>query len=264
MKIILFPIGSSENAKNTLQYAINFATEINASVFVFRAFNVLSKAGSFVSADAMIERETNLYMRAIINATDRKKVAVKMITAKGTVLDSVTSVDKELGIDLIIMGPKSSSVKEEVFLGSTSGSMIKKTEIPVLVVPENYAFTPIKTILTAFKSGVINRGGILDPLKKVISSFNSESNLLLVKTPDHNEEDLVLNAELESIKDKFIVVENETTYQGVTNYSKSEKSDLLCVFRRKRGFFKKLWTKKTVLKEEFSSDIPLLILSGKN
>ena len=34
MKHILVPIGSTENAKNILQYAIDFATEINAKVFV--------------------------------------------------------------------------------------------------------------------------------------------------------------------------------------------------------------------------------------
>ena len=43
MKHILVPIGSTENVKNTLQYAIDFATEINAKVFVFRAYNVQFK-----------------------------------------------------------------------------------------------------------------------------------------------------------------------------------------------------------------------------
>jgi hypothetical protein len=38
---------------------------------------------------------------------------------------------------------------------------------------------------------------------------------------------------------------------------------MLCVFRRKRGFFKKLWEKNVILKQEFHTSIPLLILKGK-
>jgi hypothetical protein len=35
------------------------------------------------------------------------------------------AIDSELEIDLIILGPKSNSVKTELFLGSTSGSIVK-------------------------------------------------------------------------------------------------------------------------------------------
>jgi UDP:flavonoid glycosyltransferase YjiC (YdhE family) len=43
MKQILVPIGSTDNAKNTLQYAIDFAAEMDAKVFVFRAYNAQTK-----------------------------------------------------------------------------------------------------------------------------------------------------------------------------------------------------------------------------
>ena len=50
MNHILVPIGSNENASNTLQYAIDFAKELSAEVFVFRAYKVLSKAGTLINA----------------------------------------------------------------------------------------------------------------------------------------------------------------------------------------------------------------------
>ena len=45
MKNILVPIGSTENAQSTLQYAIDFAAEINANIIVFRAYKAIAKAG---------------------------------------------------------------------------------------------------------------------------------------------------------------------------------------------------------------------------
>ena len=122
MKHILVPIGSTENASNTLQYAIDFAGKFDAKIFVFRAYNFQTKAGTIINIDSIIERETNLYMRSVVNSVDRKNIDVKLISAKGSVLDTIETIDNELGIDLIIVGPKSNSIKEEVFLGRTTCS----------------------------------------------------------------------------------------------------------------------------------------------
>ena len=263
MKHSLVPIGSTENASNTLQYAIDFAAKFDAKVFVFRAYNFQTKAGTIINIDSIIERETNLYMRSVVNSVNRKNVEIKLISAKGSVLDTIDSIENELGIDLIIVCPKSNSIKEEVFLGRTSGSIVKRTEIPVLIIPNGYGYQPIKSILTAFKSGIINKRKTLKPLQAFASTFEAAVNLLLVKTPNHTNEDLVLNSDLEALKTTLTVTESATTYQGVLSNMKLMNPDLLCVFRRKRGFFKKLWEKNVILKEEFYCKVPLLILRGK-
>jgi nucleotide-binding universal stress UspA family protein len=263
MKHILVPIGSTETAHTTLQYAIDFASEIKAEVLVFRAYKAKAKAGTMINVNAIIERETNLYLRTMVSAVDRKDVNVKLISSKGGVIESVEAIDNEIGVDLIIVGAKSNSIKEEVFLGSTAGSLVKKTNLPVLTVPECYVYQPIKAILLAYKSGIVKSKTALNPLKYIVSNFNSEVNSLLVKTASYKEEDLVLDKDLSEIQTTFTTTENATTFQGVLEHFKTHNPDILCVFRRKRGFFKKLWEKNTVLKQEFHTTIPLLILKGK-
>jgi len=263
MNHILVPIGSTQNASNTLQYAIDFASEVNAKVFVFRAYKVISKAGTIINVDDIVARETNLYIQTIIKSVDTKDVDVKMISAKGGTVDSINAVNNELGIDLIVVGPRSNSIKEEVFLGSTSGSIVKQTEIPVLIVPEQYKFKAFNVALAAFKSGKLNKKRMLTPLHDIIKAFNTKVNLLLVKTPDYKEEDLVVDDALKAIQNTLTITENVTTFQGVLEHFQSNNPDLLCVFRRKRGFFKKLWEKNTVLKSEFHTTIPLLVLCGR-
>ena len=263
MNHILVPIGSKENASNTLQYAIDFAKEIGAKVFVFRAYKVLSKAGTFININDILERETNLYIQTMISSVATKGVDVKMISAKGGTVESINSVHEELGIDLIVVGPRSNSIKEEVFLGSTSGSIVKQTEIPVLIVPEHYKFSPFKVALTAFKSGGLEKQDVLISLQEIKSLFKTKINLLLVKTPEYKEEDLVVDASLKALQNTFSTSENVTTFQGVLEHFQSNNPDLLCVFRRKKGFFQKLWEKNTILKSEFHCSIPLLILSGR-
>ena len=263
MQHILVPIGFTESAQNTLQYAIDFAAEINAKVFVFRAYSAQSKAGTIINITGIIERETNLYLRTMVKSVDTKDVDVKLISAKGSVVDSVLAIDDDLGIDLIIVGAKSNSIKEELFLGKTAGSIVKQTNITVLTVPENYSYKPLKNILMAFKSGVIKSKTALKPLQIIVNKFASQVNLLLVKTPDYSDNDLIINKNLEKLQSTLTVTENATTFQGVLEHFQTHNPDMLCVFRRKRGFFKKLWEKNTVLKEEFHTSVPLLILKGE-
>ncbi|RCS26196.1 universal stress protein [Polaribacter sp. WD7] len=263
MKNILVPIGSTETAQNTLQYAIDFASDINANVFVFRAYKAKSKAGTMINVDAIIERETNLYLRTMVNAVDTKNVTVKLISARGGVLESVEAIDEELGVDLIIVNTKSNSIKEEIFLGATAGSLVKKTNIAVLTVPPSYQYKTITNVLLAFKSGIVRSKTALFPLQAIAKQFSPEVNMLLVKTPNHNDSDLVLDKDLENLKTSLTITENATTFQGVLEHFKTYEPDLLCVFRRKRGFFTKLWEKNTVLKQEFHTSRPLLILKGE-
>ena len=263
MKNILVPIGSTENATNTLQYAIDFAEVINAKVFVFRAYSTVSKAGTMINVDAIIERETNLYLRTMVNSCDVKNVEIKLISAKGGVVDSVEAIDQELGIDLVIVGAKSNSIKEGQFLGRTAGSLVKQTNMAILTVPEGYKYTPISSILMAFKSGIVKSKTVLKPLQFIVEKFKAEVNLLLVKTPSYSEEDLIIAKDLKVLQSTLTVTENATTFQGVLEHIKTHNPDMLCVYRRKRGFFKKLWEKNTILKEEFYSKVPLLVLKGK-
>lgn len=263
MKHILVLIGSSENAVNTLQYAIDMASKIEANIFVFRAYNVVSRAGTIINVEEIVSRETQEYVKSIVDQVDVKDVDVKIISAKGSTASSISIIEKELGVDLVVVGNKSNSIKEEVFLGSTSGSIVKNTNIPVLVVPEGYTFKPFSIALMAFKSGKIENKEMMKPLYEIVNSFQTKVNLLLVKTPDHTEEDSVIDDSLTVIQNKFTTTENMTIFQGVLEHFQLNNPDLLCVFRRKRGFFQKLWEKNSILKSEFHCTIPMLILSSQ-
>ena len=65
------------------------------------------------------------------------------------------------------------------------------------------------------------------------------------------------------ISSQLTFTDNPTTYHGVLEHFQAKHPDLLCVFRRKRGFFKKLWEKSTVSKSEFFAPVPVLVLSVK-
>ncbi|WP_340199411.1 universal stress protein [Ascidiimonas sp. W6] len=262
MKNILVPVAASRNIENTLQYAIDFAKFTGGKVFVLGDYNVVSRAGSILKVEEIIQRETKAYVNAFIEKIDQKGVELANVVAKGTLPEVIEKIADELAIDLVMVS-SNSHIKDEVYLDAISGSIIKQMEIPTLIVPDTYKFKAPKTILTAFRSGVVKRKGVLEPLQKLQQHFGADVNLLFVKTPKHNDEDMQLNDELKSLSETLTVSENATTFQGVLEHFQSSKPEMLCVFRRKRGFFTKLWEKNIILKQEFHCPIPVLVLRGK-
>jgi nucleotide-binding universal stress UspA family protein len=263
MKNILVPIGTSPNAHETLQYAVDLASKFSSEVYVMEVFNVTKGAGNLKNITAKVAQSGKERLKEIINKVDAKKVEIKIATYNGDLIDGLKEIDDELGIDLIVIAPRSNDIKEELYLGHTSGRIIKRTEIPTLIVPKGTKFGPFKIILVGFKSGVLKRKRILDPLIAIKKKFKSKIHLLLVKTPGYVDRDLKVNTALMDISSQLTLAEHATTYLGILEHIQAEHPDLLCVFRRKRGVFTNLWEKNTIHKAEFSAKIPVLVLSVK-
>jgi nucleotide-binding universal stress UspA family protein len=263
MKSILVPVGSSKNAESHLQYAVDFARTFGAKLYVVQIYNVYTKAGTMIKVDHILERESLSFLQKHVSKIDTKGVEVVVKTFKGKLIDTIELACDALDVDLILLEPRTNSIKDEVYLGKTSGKIIKQTNIPALIVPEGYTYRPIIYILMALKSAVIKKQEALKPLKDIKNQFKSIVNLLLVKTTFYNEGDFVVNEDLAAMITKTTFSENPTTFQGVLEHHQANKPDLLCVVRRKRGFFTKLWESNTILKKDFhSSSLPVLVLSG--
>ena len=263
MKNILVPVGTSLNTLSHLQYAVDFAESFGAKLYVVHVYKVFSKAGTIINLDQILERESKEFLNDLISKIDTKNVEIITKALKGKIVHTLDLVCKIANIDLIMVEPRTNSVNEEVFLGETSGKIVKKMNGPAtFIVPEGYVFKPIKHVLMAVKSAIIKKDDVLEPLKFFKTHFKPVIDLLLVKTPFHKEGDFDLNDDLKSLVDNVSTTENATTFQGVLRHYESHNPDMLCVVRRKRGFFMKKWEKNVILKKDFSSDIPVLVLSG--
>lgn len=262
MKNILVPVGSSKNAISHLQYAVDFAKAFNAKLFIVQVYNVYTKAGTMIRVDEIIQKESREFLNNLVSKIDTKNVEVVVKTLKGKLIDTLEMASKAADIDLILVEPRTNSIKDEVFLGKTSGKIIKQTQIPALIVPEGYEFKPVTRILLALKSAIVKKENALNPLVEFQNQFKTIVNLLLVKTPFYNEGDFQVNDELSDMVTNTTETENATTFQGVLEHYKSNNPDMLCVVRRKRGFFAKKWEKNVILKKDFHSSRPVLVLSG--
>lgn len=261
MKNILVPIGSNKSAISTLQYAIDFANEIDANVYVISIFKEFSKVGGMSKVNMLLKEESEDIIAKVMKGTDHKNVTVIAHPVKGDPLEGVTRLCKHIDIDLMVLAPRSNSVNDEVYLGKMTGKLVKQTELPVMIVPNDFAFSWPKSVMMAFKDGRFV-GDVLDSLKFIVQQSKSELHLLHVQTPEATEDTKMLENALPELVTSYTTTENATTYQGLLEHFQTINPDMLCVVRRKRGFFKKLWEKNVVLKKEFYTTKPLLVLRG--
>jgi nucleotide-binding universal stress UspA family protein len=263
MKNILVPIGISPNGKSTLAYAVELAKHFKASLFVIDSYNAASIPAQISSAKEVINSRNFKRVKELVKSVQTDSVDIKMVNYKGDLITGIESLDKKIGLDLIVVGPRSNDINEKLFLGKISGKIIKKTSIPVLLVPIDYEFSIPKQGLFAFKKGKIKGEQSLAPLKVLIKAFKTKVNLLLVKTPGHEAARLDIDHEVVELSEGLVSLENASVYQGVLIHFQSIKPEILIVFARKRGFFEKLMESDVVYKKDFFSIIPLLVLKNR-
>jgi nucleotide-binding universal stress UspA family protein len=262
MKSILVPLGDSEKAICTLQYAIDFASLVKAKIYVIQVFGTTKVAGALKNIDELLEKDSKEELVHVLAKVDAKGIEIIAKTIKGQILDSINRIAAQLKVDLIISSAKNRATDSSVYVGRITGGIVKQTELPVLIIPKDYQFKPIKNILMGVRSGVIRHSKVLEPLEDFVRIFKAKVNLLHVITPHNAEEDNNLHKDFETIADTIVNSENATVYQGVLEHLIEVSPDMICVIRRKRGFFNKLWEQNHIKKVDFESRIPLLVLKG--
>jgi len=76
---------------------------------------------------------------------------------EGDLLEAIPKFNLEHSIDLLVLGPETGGIQYPYFLCDITGSLVKKTEIPVLIVPEKYSFKAVKRVLMAVRRVVIKK-----------------------------------------------------------------------------------------------------------
>ena len=100
-----------------------------------------------IKVDHILERESKAFLDAHVASIETQGVEVYTRTFKGKLINTLEKVCNALDVDLIILEPRTNSILDEVYLGKTSGKIIKQTQIPALIVPEGYVYQTINKIL---------------------------------------------------------------------------------------------------------------------
>lgn len=266
MKKILVPTDFSPVADNALKYAIEIAAVFKSKIYLYHFYSF-----DRFNYDLGIPKDQQPYKKEVEGRMERTKMKFEEeIKAKGISIETYVKEDSifslfttkvaEYGIDMIVMGSKGTTGMTKFFFGNVASSALQLVKVPVLVVPPHHVFNQLRHIVLALDHMKV-APDVLSPLQKAVTKFGGQVTILNVKENIPNGSDKKPDIGLEGVKTTFREVQLSKSINNTINeFIQKEPCDLLCMVRRKKGFFKKFFTKSITEVQVFCNEIPLLVL----
>lgn len=264
MNHIVVPVDLSSNSKEALRYAAHIAEYAGADLMIIHCYSLLQKVVSHTMGQGRNQKDPEKWIQKRINKIKAKHpdLIVDYKIIKEDILDALTRIVDFRNADLVIMGCQGINENEGTFLGSTSGALVKKTDIPVLFIPSGVKFKGIDKVVFAAKNTSVRFMGALEPIIRINSIFKPHVQLLhLGEQPEPIPEQ---SFSILQVVNDITRYGNDNFNESINEYLTQHHADLLCVIRRKRGLFEKLLGTAKTPAAKFSVDIPVLVLIGDN
>lgn len=256
MKNFLIPFDFSDVAINALDYAVKFAgKDPSTRLYLVHIADGSIPEQEIKSKFSIIEKEYK----------EPGAPEIRTIIRSGEFTPAITDIQKELSIDLIIMGTAGVESEDEVSTGTSE--FIRDADLPVLVVPENVKHFKLNTIvLTVGKKRIADKSP-LNVLLKISRKFNAEVRLLTIQrskevysSEEEEKNENIIEYFLENFYSYHSFPESEDIEQGIMNYVNKNDIDMLAILPRTHLEPEKSSEGKLTRRLTLRTGIPLLVL----
>lgn len=277
MKKIFVPYDFSRNAADTLVYALQLAEASGSRLTVFHALAISAKIMAAPVTKAEREKvvadeeaaKTALLKETVATAIGSSKIALPeeqvncRVTFGPIIVETIIDGAIAEKADLIVMGTHGATGVKKFFFGSVTSATISKSDVPVLAIPEGYAFSPVKTLI--YSSDLENFESELKriiPLSKALGStikvlhfdyaINRQNQAagILQKYAADNVELIVKKADA-----------NVPLLKQVRAFLVESKPDALVMFTQERSMWDKLFIGSKT--EDMATNLQIPLLSFK-
>jgi len=143
IKKVLVPIDFSDYSKSSLRYAVNFAKQFNAEIFLVYVVEPVIYPPDFSmgqiaipSVNAEWDERAREELKNLAKTEIPEGVKVKTILKNGKPFLEIIDTASEENIDLIIIATHGHSGVEHILFGSTAEKVVRKAPCPVLTLRE--------------------------------------------------------------------------------------------------------------------------------
>ena len=276
MKKVLLPTDFSENSWNAICYAQHLLKEEQCEFHILHtytptfyrldymmggpAYSAIPDMGVEV-AQAGLEKT----MIDIKNNFDNPKHSFKTFSAFNTPVNEIIELTTTKKFDLIVMGTQGATGAKEIFLGSHTVHVIRKSTTPVLAIPEGYAFKELKSVLFSTDYLDAYQEKNLEILSALIHLHKAKLTVLHVKeeyelTDEQEANKKTLISYLTKLNPDVIEERGKLMPNAVQDYIEEHQSGLLAMMNKKHSFFERLRNKQNLDTIGFHTKIPLLVM----
>lgn len=283
IKKIIVPTDFSESAYNAMRFAILFADQYDEAINIDTLNVVYPEAEPVdfpILSDSATQRkvewsEENLQVfsetalaQVQINHPLKQLPEIRSHIEIGTTPSSVIArLAKQKTADLIIMGTHGEHSTLGKFLGSTASATIRKSSKPTLIIPKEYQFSGIFTLVYATDLSTTDPYHIwevskfFEPFSLIIrvvninNETNEDSKALKMKNLE-----AFFKEQVPALQITFHEIPGTDIVKSLQTFNENWKINLMVLYRRHRNFFDQLFHHSITRQMVLESSIPSLII----
>lgn len=279
MKKIILPTDFSENAYNAIVYALELFKNEECTFYLLNTYTPVLYDSEYMyytptmSIDEVYKTNSTKGLdrlaKRLKREFDNPKHTIKKISAFNFLTDEINEQIDEKNIDLVVMGTQGATGAKEILFGSQTIHTIKKAKCPVLAIPSEYEFIPLKNILLPSDLSIGFKENQLKLLRTLAVENKVDLHILHIMegdtlTPVQEEGKHELSKYFKDVSLHFHFEKGDDIQHGIVEFQKKNPVEILCMINNKHSFFENLFFRPVVHKVGFQVKVPFLVIpSGK-
>ncbi|MBU3823061.1 universal stress protein [Flavobacteriaceae bacterium XHP0103] len=281
MKKIVCATDYSKNSVSALKYAYALSKKINAELIILNIIEYPTIWNSDVPKPTFSDFESGAYQayQKLLSEFCTKHLGAHFSSQNVTLeVKSGDDVENEIlnyansvQASLLVLGVNGMSALKELLLGSTTKTLISKSNIPVVAVPDGSKLEAFENLVYATTLADED----IMAIKKICDVFGSIVAKLEVVHVSEKQDDVSmskieafrtkLNSQFPTSNIELKIIYDDDVFETLKNYLKEQDVNILGMLEReKRVVWKNLFHRDLVKRLEDSANIPLISINQES
>lgn len=269
MNRIIVATDYSAAGQNAMLYAAEAAATHNMELVLFHLHNIsihaLNARLSVESMDSIFEKAKDNFEDSAYALSQTFGIKVIRHFASGDIYTELSLCAETWQADMLVMGMSDKSLEQQL-MGNTTTKVIHRLKIPVLAVPENLHYSPIKNILYACDFDKDISEAFPEKLRDFASIFGAKIEIFTVESvlkklqTDNavTERKLSMDNGLAGISHFYKNILSDNVIAAIKDEIDNMQADLLVMVPHKYGFWESVIHRSKTSIMASGNNIPLL------
>jgi nucleotide-binding universal stress UspA family protein len=274
MKNILVPIDFSDASFNASNYAASLANIFDADLILVHAYANPMDIDKMPSS-LLLEPEKELQevkedlLKENIEIIRKKyTIRIKGFVREGLASLIIQKAAKENKADIIVMGMRGKG-KSKLTFGSTTSVIMRKSSVPVLVIPKDIQYKTTSVVTLASDFDQQTEPGNYTLLKQLAKKSDALIQIVNVrkKVSDLSSGEIASKLRIAKafaeINHKFYTIKGSDADEEIQKFIESHPTDILAMVAHKHTIFERVFGTIHTKEMSHKTKIPLLVLQDK-
>lgn len=272
MKKFLVPTDFSDTSKNAARFAVQMLSgKPDVQMILYYVHdNPAGTDGSPLSED---ESDRQLILGDALSQMKSElaglgTVSIECVSERGDdLIESIERYVRHRSIDMVIMGITGTTRIEQILMGSNTLKLLRESVCPVMIVPPDAVFTPIKEVALTCDFKDVDMTIPVEPIRRLLDLFkptlhiiNVDSEHYVEITEAYTNERNKLEKQFSDFNPQFSFIRLYDFLDAINNFTKDYGIDFIITVPKKHSFVSKLFKTSHTKKLAYHSTVPIVAI----